>query len=152
MANCRPFGVFAYSIKDIHPPGFIPRKISRVLAEFEEPTEEDLKNTDPGQSFEKIPDPYYPDEFDWIETNTHLPSSTLAIEFQFRSRTQSKAKSIGGAGGAGGGFGLLGAGAGSLGLTIANQTFQGGTSKVRNQMSFHICEAESRFDVPMTIT
>ena len=152
MANCRPFGVFAYSIKDIHPPGFIPRKISRVLAEFEEPTEEDLKNTDPGQSFEKIPDPYYPDEIDWIETNTHLPSSILAIEFQFRSRTQSKAKSIGGAGGPGGGFGLLGAGAGSLGTTIANQTFQGGTSKVRNQMSFHICEAESRFDVPMTIT
>ncbi len=147
MGICKPFGLLAYNPRDLVPDGFVDPILLVEYPEGVSPTDNDLQNPRPGQSFSQT------DDGIWIEKRRQLPANRLSIEIRFRTTQKSSNESVLSAhGGELSGLGVLGGGAGVVGLQIANNIFLGGITAGSTEFTFHLCESTTILNKRVEIT
>jgi len=158
MAFCRAKGFLAYNTTDLHPYGFINRKLVLEYPERDSPSPADLNNPQAAQTFKQVQltdddgNPVFDENGDpilvWIETRIILPANTLQIEFLFRSRNQSQNETLVDINN-GSLFGLsgLGGGTGSIAASFGSQTFLGGISTVKSRQCWQILSSKTKINM-----
>ena len=141
MAICDALGFLAYNPSDLIPDGFIWPILSK-----ERNPETSLESTEKGTTFiaERNEDG---EIVRVLEKRKQLPASSLFVEIILGKNVTSKGGSL-----VPPGTWLGTPLASTIGNTLLSGVIQGGKSSATSNIAFHICEAETKINLPITVT